>query len=42
MGALLEKKGPATLEFLDHACIGAVEDFAHLGLDRSAGALAAK
>ena len=30
---------PATLEFLDHACIGAVEDFAHLGLDRSAGAL---
>jgi glycolate oxidase len=30
---------PATLEFLDRACIGAVEDFAHLGLDRSAGAL---
>jgi glycolate oxidase len=30
---------PATLEFLDRACIGAVEDFAHLGLDRDAGAL---
>jgi glycolate oxidase len=30
---------PATLEFLDRACIGAVEDFAHLGLDRNAGAL---
>ncbi len=30
---------PATLEFLDHRCINAVEDFAHLGLDRAAGAL---
>ncbi|HRW19189.1 MAG TPA: FAD-linked oxidase C-terminal domain-containing protein [Dermatophilaceae bacterium] len=30
---------PATLEFLDRKCIGAVEDFAHLGLDRDAGAL---
>jgi glycolate oxidase len=30
---------PATLEFLDRSCIGAVEDFAHLGLDRDAGAL---
>jgi glycolate oxidase len=30
---------PATLEFLDRRCINAVEDFAHLGLDREAGAL---
>ncbi|WP_141282717.1 FAD-binding oxidoreductase, partial [Pseudonocardia hydrocarbonoxydans] len=30
---------PATLEFLDAKCIGAVEDFAHLGLRRDAGAL---
>ena len=30
---------PATLEFLDNRCINAVEDFAQLGLDRSAGAL---
>jgi glycolate oxidase len=30
---------PATLEFLDSRCINAVEDFAHLGLDRGAGAL---
>ncbi len=30
---------PATLEFLDHRCINAVEDFAQLGLDRQAGAL---
>ncbi len=30
---------PATLEFLDHRCINAVEDFAGLGLDRDAGAL---
>lgn len=30
---------PATLEFLDNRCINAVEDFAHLGLDRQAGAL---
>jgi len=30
---------PATLEFLDNRCINAVEDFAHLGLDRDAGAL---
>jgi glycolate oxidase len=30
---------PATLEFLDNPCINAVEDFAKLGLDRSAGAL---
>jgi glycolate oxidase len=30
---------PATLEFLDNRCINAVEDFARLGLDRSAGAL---
>lgn len=30
---------PATLEFLDAKCIGAVEDYAHLGLRRDAGAL---
>lgn len=30
---------PATLEFLDNMCIKAVEDFAHLGLDKDAGAL---
>ena len=30
---------PSTLEFLDNTCISAVEDFAHLGLDRNAGAL---
>lgn len=30
---------PATLEFLDQACISAVENYAHLGLDRTAGAL---
>ncbi|MEW1584434.1 FAD-linked oxidase C-terminal domain-containing protein [Micromonospora vinacea] len=30
---------PATLEFLDRACIDAVEDFAHLGLRTDAGAL---
>ena len=30
---------PSTLEFLDNTCIGAVEDFAHLGLDVNAGAL---
>jgi glycolate oxidase len=30
---------PATLEFLDRKCIGAVEDYAALGLDRAAGAL---
>ena len=30
---------PVTLEFLDQVCIGAVEDYAHIGLDRSAGAL---
>ena len=30
---------PATLEFLDRACVNAVEDHAALGLDRSAGAL---
>ncbi|WP_410808955.1 FAD-binding oxidoreductase [Micromonospora sp. 067-2] len=30
---------PATLEFLDRACIDAVEDFAHLGLRADAGAL---
>ncbi|MFB7031650.1 MULTISPECIES: FAD-binding oxidoreductase [unclassified Streptomyces] len=30
---------PATLEFLDRTCIGAVEDFAHLGLRTDAGAL---
>jgi glycolate oxidase len=30
---------PATLEFLDATCIGAVEDFAALGLRRDAGAL---
>ena len=29
----------ATLEFLDNTCIKAVEDFAHLGLDKDAGAL---
>jgi glycolate oxidase len=30
---------PATLEFLDRTCISSVEDFAQLGLNRSAGAL---
>ena len=30
---------PATLEFLDHKCIGAVEEYAHLGLRLDAGAL---
>jgi glycolate oxidase len=30
---------PVTLEFLDRVTIGAVEDHAHIGLDRSAGAL---
>lgn len=30
---------PATLEFLDAKCIGAVEEFARLGLRRDAGAL---
>ncbi len=30
---------PATLEFLDQRCIGAVEDSTHMGLDRGAGAL---
>src|SRR4029079_18269754 len=30
---------PVTLEFLDRVCIGAVEDYAHIGLDTSAGAL---
>ena len=30
---------PATLEFLDQKCIGAVEDYARLGLRRDAGAL---
>jgi glycolate oxidase len=30
---------PATLEFLDRKCVNAVEDYARLGLDRSAGAL---
>lgn len=30
---------PATLEFLDRACVRAVEDFAHLGLRTDAGAL---
>jgi glycolate oxidase len=30
---------PATLEFLDARCIGAVEDYARLGLDARAGAL---
>jgi len=30
---------PATLEFLDQTCIGAVEDYAQLGLRRDAGAL---
>ena len=30
---------PATLEFLANTCIKAVEDFAHLGLDKEAGAL---
>lgn len=30
---------PATLEFLDHKCIGAVEAYAHLGLRLDAGAL---
>jgi glycolate oxidase len=30
---------PVTLEFLDRVCIGTVEDFAHIGLDTSAGAL---
>lgn len=30
---------PATLEFLDNRCLNAVEDYAQLGLDRTAGAL---
>jgi glycolate oxidase len=30
---------PVTLEFLDQVCIGSVEDFAHIGLDTTAGAL---
>lgn len=30
---------PATLEFLDARCVGAVEDYARLGLDTKAGAL---
>lgn len=30
---------PATLEFLDNVCIRSVEEYAHLGLDLSAGAL---
>ena len=30
---------PVILEFLDRVCIGAVEDYAHIGLDTSAGAL---
>src|SRR5919112_3135652 len=30
---------PVTLEFLDQVTIGAVEDHAHIGLDREAGAL---
>ena len=30
---------PGTLEFLDSSCIHAVDDYAHLGLDRQAGAL---
>jgi glycolate oxidase len=30
---------PVTLEFLDRICIGAVEDYAHVGLDTAAGAL---
>ena len=30
---------PVTLEFLDRVCIGAVEDYAKIGLDTSAGAL---
>lgn len=30
---------PVTLEFLDQICIGSVEDYAHIGLDTSAGAL---
>jgi glycolate oxidase len=30
---------PVTLEFLDQVCIGAVEDYAQIGLDTSAGAL---
>jgi glycolate oxidase len=30
---------PVTLEFLDQVCIGAVEDYARIGLDAGAGAL---
>jgi glycolate oxidase len=30
---------PVTLEFLDRVCIGAVEDYARIGLDTAAGAL---
>jgi glycolate oxidase len=30
---------PVTLEFLDQVCIGSVEDYAHIGLDTTAGAL---
>ncbi len=38
-GIIAEGTLPATLEFLDTKCIGVVEDSAHLGLDRAAGAL---
>jgi glycolate oxidase len=38
-GIITDGVVPATLEFLDQKCIGAVEDYAHLGLHRDAGAL---
>ena len=38
-GVIRDGLVPATLEFLDNRCVNAVEDFAHLGLDRQAGAL---
>ncbi|MDT7785621.1 MAG: glycolate oxidase [Pseudonocardiales bacterium] len=38
-GVIRDGVVPATLEFLDRTCIGAVEDYAQLGLRRDAGAL---
>ncbi len=37
--ALDDDREAVTLEFLDQVCLGSVEDFAHIGLDTSAGAL---
>ena len=38
-GAIAAGAVPAKLEFMDGACLGAVEDYLHLGLPREAGAL---